>query len=95
MISRMGSTLGIPDGPTARQALQPELPPKWTAEMETAPRGRRFSLVSFWLSGAAEVGALAGVDADLFALVDEGGNLDDKAGFGLGRFCDAGCSSGF
>jgi len=39
---------------------------------------------------AALVGAFAGVDADLFAFVDEGGNLNDEAGLGLGGLADAG-----
>jgi len=39
---------------------------------------------------AAEVSALAGVDANLFAFVDEGGHLDDEAGFGPGGLADAG-----
>lgn len=38
--------------------------------------------------GAAHVGAFGGVDADLFALVNEGRNLDDEAGFRLGGLGD-------
>ena len=39
---------------------------------------------------AAEVGAYAGVNADFFALVDEGRNLDYQPGFELGGLGDAG-----
>jgi hypothetical protein len=55
----------------------------------------------WWRSGlegrrlcAAEVGSFAGVDANLFAFVDEGRNLDDEAGFELGRLGDAGGGCG-
>ncbi len=41
------------------------------------------------LLGAAHVGAFGGVDADLFALVDEGRHLDDEAGFSFGGLGDA------
>jgi hypothetical protein len=37
---------------------------------------------------AAHVGAFGGVDADLFAFVDEGRDLDDEAGFHLGGLGD-------
>src|SRR5690348_16455073 len=39
---------------------------------------------------AAEVSAFAGIDADLFAFVDEGRDLDDKTGFSFGGLSDAG-----
>src|ERR1039458_8779166 len=39
---------------------------------------------------AAEVCAFAGVDADFFSFVDEGGHLDDEAGLGFGGLGDAG-----
>ncbi len=44
---------------------------------------------------AAHVSAFARVDADFFAFVDEGGNLDDEAGLGLGGLGDAGGSGRF
>src|SRR5271163_647945 len=43
---------------------------------------------------AAEVGAFAGVDADFFAFVDEGRDLDDETGFEFGRLGDAGGCGG-
>src|SRR6266568_282332 len=43
---------------------------------------------------AAEVGAFAGVYADLLTFVDEGGNLNHEAGLGLGRLGDAGSRGG-
>ena len=42
--------------------------------------------------GPAQVSALAGVNADLFAFIDEGWDLDNEAGFKLGGLGDAGCS---
>src|SRR6516164_8248890 len=56
-------------------------------------RGSRFMRTQIRL-GAAEVGAFAGVDADLLAFVDEGRHLDDEAGFRLGGLGDARRSRG-
>lgn len=38
---------------------------------------------------SAHIRAFAGIHADFFAGVDEGGDLDHEAGLELGRLCDA------
>src|ERR1039457_2239837 len=52
------------------------------------------NLVSQQRLRATEISALAGVNADFFALIDEGRDLDYQSGFGLGGVGYAGCSCG-